>query len=294
MENRFSHYLDWSHQPKKGLLRYLLGSVLITGFSLYIGQMFSFVGALLIHSDSPAATIIKTTFFGFIFSFLLIPIIAAIIHRRPWWSIAMPYRRFNFKAFAVGFFSVVVLQVISNLISYWLNPQNYHYKGADWQTWIPMLFLYLIVFFVQVSTEEMVYRGYLSQFVYRFSKRAWLVLLIPSIIFSLPHYGNIQGGAGIMALAPYAIMGIMFGWLAYRSGSLWMPIGAHLANNWFVTMFVGLSGENVQKISLFQTQSDVQSLYKLSLSMLVFAVLVIALCELLMHRFGLIRKTLNH
>ncbi|MDZ7612696.1 MAG: type II CAAX endopeptidase family protein [Flavobacteriaceae bacterium] len=242
MEN-IQHYLDFAFKGKKGILRYLLGAFLIIIISLFLGQMFSVVGVLLIKSDSPAAEIAITNFFGFILSFLLIPVIVALLHRRPWWSVAMPAPKVNGAAFLVGFLSGLIVQSGSFLVSYFVHPENITYVGVDWGSWVPMLFLYLIVFFVQVSTEEMVYRGYLAQMMYRFSKSPFLVLLIPSIIFSLPHYGNIKGSSGILALLPYIFMGLMYAWMAYRSGSLWMGIGAHLVNNWFITLFVGSKAE---------------------------------------------------
>jgi membrane protease YdiL (CAAX protease family) len=111
-----------------------------------------------------------------------------------------------------------------------------------------------------------------------------VILLIPAIVFSAPHYGNISDVSGILALLPYFILGLMLGWLAFRSGSLWMPLGAHLANNWFVTMFVGNSKENLQKISLFMTSGQEFQPAQLTLSLIIFSILVILLAEFFMHR----------
>lgn len=286
---QFAHYLDWAFQGKRGILRYLIGAVLVISMSLFIGQMFSTFGSILIKSDSPAATIVKTTFFGFILSFLLIPLIVAAVHRRPWWSVAMPAPRVNGASFLVGFLSGLTVLLGSNLVTYFMHPENYTYVGADWNSWVPMLFLSLLVFFVQASTEEMVYRGYLAQMMFRFSKSPLLALVIPAIIFAYPHYGNIAGSSGILALMPYVILGLLYGWLAYRSGSLWMAIGAHLVNNWFITMFVGSKAEVIQKLSLFETPSQISSMAQISINTLIYSALVIGVAELLMRRFRLVR-----
>lgn len=275
-------YLDWSHEGRAGLLIYLSGSVLILSVSLLFGQVFSVVGTLLIHSSSPAAQIIKVTFFGFIVSFLLVPLLVRILHGRPWWSVAMPVLSLDLKRWLVGFISVLLVMVTFNLIGYLSDPSSFHYNGFDASQWIPMLLLAMIAFFVQASTEEIVYRGYLAQFVHRVAGNPFFVILVPSVIFSLPHFGNIKDAAGIFAVLPYFIMGIMFGWLAFRSGSLWLGAGAHTANNWFITMFVGSSAENIQKISLFSTTSHSNSAAGLSLSSLVFCLSVILLAELFM------------
>lgn len=201
----------------------------------------------------------------------------------------MPAPRVNGASFLVGFLSGLTVLLGSNLVTYFMHPENYTYVGADWNSWVPMLFLSLLVFFVQASTEEMVYRGYLAQMMFRFSKSPLLALVIPAIIFAYPHYGNIAGSSGILALMPYVILGLLYGWLAYRSGSLWMAIGAHLVNNWFITMFVGSKAEVIQKLSLFETPSQISSMAQISINTLIYSALVIGVAELLMRRFRLVR-----
>jgi membrane protease YdiL (CAAX protease family) len=277
-------YLEWASEGRSGLLLYILGFILVLAISLIIGQMFTVVGGLLIPSTSPMATIFKTNFFGFLFSFTAIPIMVRLLHNRPWWSVAMPERRLDYKRFAIGLISTLAVLIVLQIVGYISRPEQYHYNGFDPTQWIPLFFLAVIAFFVQASTEEMVYRGYITQFIYRFSKSPWLFLPISALIFSLPHFGNISGASGVFAIMPYLEMGLMFGWLAYRSGSLWMGIGAHVANNWFVTLFVGSDAENLKKLSLFTTISSQShsSPADQSLSSLVFCLATILVAELIM------------
>jgi membrane protease YdiL (CAAX protease family) len=279
-------YLAWSHEGRSGFFVYLIGTILVLAISLFIGQIFSVIGAVLIHSNSVAATIIKVTFFGFIFSFLSIPILLALLHKRPWWGVAMPEKRLDMKRLGVGLFSALTAIVVINLAGYLWNPSSFIFNGIDYRTWVPMLFLCAISFFVQASTEEMVYRGYITQFVYRFTQNPIFFLGIPALVFSLPHFGNITGANGIYAILPYIEMGLLFGWMAYRSGSLWTSIGAHLANNWFITLFVGSTEETVAKISLFSTTSNISSPADQSISTLIYCIAVATIAELLMRKTG--------
>lgn len=281
-------YLEWASEGRSGLLLYIIGFILVLVISLIIGQMFTVVGGLLIPSTSPVATIFKTNFFGFLFSFIAIPIIVRLLHNRPWWSVAMPERRLDSRRFAIGFISVLFVLIVLQIVGYLTSPEVYHYNGFDPAQWIPLFFLAVIAFFVQASTEEMVYRGYITQFIYRFSKSPWLFLPISALIFSVPHFGNISGASGVFAILPYFEMGLMFGWLAYRSGSLWMGIGGHVANNWFVTLFVGSDAENLKKLSLFTTMSSQNhsSPADQSLSSLLFCLASILVAELLMRLTG--------
>ena len=284
-----SHYLQWARRGKPDFFRYLAGALLVLSISLFFGQIFSVVGALLIPSQSVAATIVKTTFFGFIVSFLLIPLVPALLNRRPSWSIAMPARKFEVTHLALGAGIAIVTMVVLNLVGYLLDPGAYRFAGFDPGSWIPMLLIAAVAFFVQVSTEEMVYRGYLAQFVAAFTRSPLLILGIPALIFALPHFGNIAGTSGLLGVLPYILMGLMFGLLAWRSGSLWMSAGVHLGNNWFITMFVGNAAETIPKVSLFTTHGS-SSAPELVAGVLIPCFVVIGLAGIVMRKRRLPRS----
>lgn len=251
-----AHYLQWADKGKPGWLRYLVGALLVLVISLFVGQIFSVVGAVLIASQSAAATIVKTTFFGFIVSFVLVPLVPRVLNGRPWWSIAMPVRSIRWRELLTGAGIAVATMAVLNTIGWLSTPQAYTYQGIEASSWIPMLAVAAVAFFVQASTEEMVYRGYLAQSVWAFTRSPLLALVIPALIFSVPHLGNVTGSTGLAGLVPYMIVGLTYGWIAYRSGSLWMSTGVHAASNWFITMFVGSAAEKIAKVSMFTTHGS--------------------------------------
>jgi membrane protease YdiL (CAAX protease family) len=283
------HYLQWARRGKPGFFRYVIGALLALVISLFVGQMFSVVGAVLIASQSVAATIVKTTFFGFIVSFVLIPFLPTLLNRRPWWSIAMPARRIETTNLVIGVCIAVAPMVVLNCVAYLLEPDAYWFAGIDPGVWFPMLLIVAVAFFVQASTEEMVYRGYLAQFVAAFTRSPLPILGIPACVFALPHFGNVAGSSGILGLLPYIVMGLMYGLLAWRSGSLWMSAGVHLGNNWFITMFVGSASEKIPKLSLFTTHGST-SAPELVVGAVVQAFVVICLAEVVMRAKRLTRS----
>lgn len=289
LEDWPSHYLQWARLGKPGFCRYLAGALLALAISLFFGQIFSVVGAVLIASQSVAATIVKTTFFGFIVSFLLIPLIPALLNQRPWWSIAMPARRIETTNLLIGACIAVAAMVALHFIGFLVEPDAYQFAGLDPRSWIPMLLIVAVAYFVQVSAEEMVYRGYLTQFVSAFTRSPLLILVIPALVFALPHFGNVAGSSGFLSLLPYMIMGLTYGLLAYRSGSLWMSAGVHLGNNWFITMFVGNAAEKIPKMSLFTTHGSI-SAPELVVGTVVQALVVVCLAEAFMRRKRLTRS----
>jgi membrane protease YdiL (CAAX protease family) len=288
-EDRPSHYLQWARRGKPGFFRYLAGSLMALSMSLFFGQIFSVVGAVLIASQSVAATIVKTTFFGFVVSFLLVPLIPGLLNRRPWWSIAMPVRRVETTNLSIGFCIAVATMAALNLVGFLIEPDAYRFEGLDPRSWLPMLLIAAVAFFVQASTEEMVYRGYLAQFVAAFTHSPLLILGVPAFVFAVPHLGNIAGSSGLLGLAPYIVMGLLYGLLAWRSGSLWMSAGVHLGNNWFITMFVGNAAEKIPKVSLFTTHGSTSG-SELVVGAVVQGLVVMALAEIVMRKMRLTRS----
>jgi membrane protease YdiL (CAAX protease family) len=283
---RVGHYLDWSDRGRSGFLRYLVGAALVLAISLVIGQTFAVVGKLVVSSESAIATIVKTTFFGFILSFLLLPLVPRIVNRRPWWSIAMPRPVLDWRNLLIGAGAAVGAQVTLQAVAFALNPDAYTYSDPNLTAWLGSLVVAAAAFFVQASTEEMTYRGYLTQFARRFLRHPVGFLLMPAVVFAAPHYGNVEGLTGPLALLPYMILGLCYGWLAYRSGSLWMAAGAHMGSNWFITGFVGSSEEKIEKISLFITSGGATHPWRLTLSTAALALLIVGVSELVMRRTG--------
>jgi membrane protease YdiL (CAAX protease family) len=152
-----------------------------------------------------------------------------------------------------------------------------------------MLVIAAVAFLVQASTEELVYRGYLTKVVFAFVHNPLPALVIPAFVFAMPHLGNVAGSSGFLGLLPYAIMGLTYGWIAYRSGSLWMSAGVHMGSNWFITMFVGNAAEKIPKVSLFATHGD-RSGVALTVSSVVQGLVVIALAEMIVRRKHLARS----
>lgn len=280
------HYLAWSDRGRAGIGWYASGSVLVLSISLFIGQVFGAVGDALISSDSAAATVIKTMFFGFIVSFLTVPLVPLFLNRRPWWSIAMPRVGFGAANLLLGAAIVVGVEAVKNLINWIASPDAYEYGGVDVSVWVPMLAVTAIAYFVQAATEEMVYRGYLTQFARRLVKAPAFYLLVPSLVFAYPHYGNIEGLVGPISLLPYVIVGLAYAWLAFRSGSVWMAVGAHLGNNWFITSFVVSRQEKLATISLFTTKETSSTAWGYVIDALILAVLVAGIAEVVLRRTG--------
>jgi membrane protease YdiL (CAAX protease family) len=139
--------------------------------------------------------------------------------------------------------------------------------------------------FVQASAEELLFRGYFTQFVRRFTSSRILFLGIPTLLFAAPHIANVASlGGGPFAMLPYLIAGLLYGWAAYRSGSLWMSVALHLVNNYTGLVVVGTRGDALPSAAPLLIESP--SLAVGSAGVLFQAVLIALVLNYLMRRAG--------
>jgi len=52
-------------------------------------------------------------------------------------------------------------------------------------------------------------------------------------------------------MVPYLVPALAWGWIAWRTGSLLMPMGLHFANNAFLVLFVNTKGDVLQTVTPF-------------------------------------------
>lgn len=97
------------------------------------------------------------------------------------------------------------------------------------QSAIDYLFALLLLLAVSVS-EETVFRGYLLRRLTQVTGRAWLAVLLSSVVFALGH--GYQGSLGVIAVG---VIGVVFAVVYLKRGSLIAPMVMH-----FIQNFIGL------------------------------------------------------
>jgi membrane protease YdiL (CAAX protease family) len=247
-------YLDWSGKGRAGLWRYCLGTFLVISV-FFVLSGFAVVPLILLapkYKESLTLSVFATLV-SFVGSFVLIPLIVQLVHRRPCWSVALPrlcFERWNFFT-GLGVGSVVAALTIGVFSAIGIMPLE---RNPDFDP--PTLLLLAVVgfagIFIQAASEEMLFRGYFTQLVRRFTSNRYVLIGIPSVLFSLLHIANISSlGGGLWVMLPYLISGVLYGWAAYRFGSLWMPVSLHLANNYTSLVLVGTKGDALRSAAPF-------------------------------------------
>jgi membrane protease YdiL (CAAX protease family) len=150
------------------------------------------------------------------------------IDRRPFALLGMSFSADGVKELLTGLvFGFLFLTVIF-LILRAAGLVDVTAGGMNSQTLETML-RYLVVFTVAGLLEEVVNRGYLLQ-AFIEGTRAWIAILGFSLIFSLGHIFN-EDFSWVSGLCLF-LHGILFGLIYFKTRSLWIPIGMHIAWNW--------------------------------------------------------------
>lgn len=164
---------------------------------------------------------------------LLVPVgVVALIFRRsplPRQGQTAPKQRLTAAEAALWIAFGMAFCVLANyLVNYWLQAisvfgvepyeGDYHNEGG----WLPLalnLFTYALL---PALVEELVFRGWLLSALRPFGERR--ALLLSALIFGLMH--------GNLTQVPFALLlGLLFGFLALRTGRLWLGMAIHLLNN---------------------------------------------------------------
>lgn len=170
-------------------------------------------------------------------SFFLFYICLRFLHRKRLMSVINTVSSLRWKMLIKGLVLWIVVLAIFNLPDLIFNSQNYQ-KNFDLGSFAILLVLCLLVFPMQASFEEILFRGYLMQGFSLLSKKPWVSLLLTSLIFGSVHILN--GTDLYMDLSIVAstfIMGLMLGVIALGDNGIETAMGIHIANNLYISLF---------------------------------------------------------
>lgn len=89
--------------------------------------------------------------------------------------------------------------------------------------WLMLLNLFMIAVLPAIG-EELIFRGVFQKILYGFFRTGHAAIWITALVFSAIHLQ-------FFGLIPRFILGLVFGYLYFWSGTLWLPVVAHFVNN---------------------------------------------------------------
>lgn len=250
-------------REKAQLWRLAIGVILIAGVFLLSYQfleqtLFSLLGesgfASLTGADG-RVTQLSVLFLLFSFGLIILSVGVAlrVAHNRGFLEVLG-----DWPLFIHQFFSVLVVIVILYAALAILPPWD---MGAPLEpnvafgAWLLVLPFAIVAVLVQVSAEEILFRGYLQQqLAARFSSPLiWIV--VPAVLFGMGHYipqaGDLAGTIVIWSI----LFGLAMADLTARAGTLGPAIALHLMNNAVAILFVSMP-DSLSGLSLYHSPFD--------------------------------------
>jgi len=228
-------------EARAQLWRLALGIVLVAGFFLVLSQLV--IGTVLGLLDPVRATaILRDAQSGQTAAGMLLllfqlgllgvsaGIVAIIVHKRqPLTLIGAP--RPAVRQFLVVLFAMVIL----TCALWMLPPYDFNeplQRNMAVGRWLILLPIALIAVLVQISAEEILFRGYLQQQLAARFRSPLIWMLVPSVLFGAGHYLPESAGSNAATIALWAtVFGLLMADLTARSGTLGPAMAVHFSNN---------------------------------------------------------------
>jgi membrane protease YdiL (CAAX protease family) len=153
------------------------------------------------------------------------------VHREKLSALFGAARRISWSDFAKGLIAVLITSVISEIAIYMIAPDMQR-TTIGWGTWLAFLLPILFLAFIQTSSEELLFRGYLLRGLAHRYRSPLVWGLLPALVFTSLHW-NLGAPLAMNAcvLASIGAFAALVTVLVYVTGNLGAGMGAHFANN---------------------------------------------------------------
>lgn len=193
--------------------------------------------------------------YALLFSFGLITasvfIVVRLLHKRDGMTVMGPMMLVAPQFFRVMAALLLLAAVVMVLPPYGIGgPLVLNLSFGLWALLLPIS---LIAVFVQISAEEIFFRGYLQQQLGARFRSPWVWMVLPSALFAFGHYQPIEAGQNAVMITVWAGMfGLLMADLTARSGSIGPAIAVHFVNNVTALLITSLP-DSLGGLALFHT-----------------------------------------
>lgn len=264
-------FIEQGIKPENKFWKYLVGSLLIMLISTF-GQI-PFGGAVFIKAYLEGKDFTKfnetemmtyldsnlTLFLimlTFVFGLLGIYIVIKNLHKQTVLSITTSRKSIDWSRFWFSFTLWGAFTVISTLVLCYTSPESFMMNFKP----IPFLILVVIgtvMFPLQTSCEEYVFRGYLMQGFGNLAGNRWFPLVMTSVIFGGMHVLNPEvEKMGYIIMVYYIGTGFLLGIMTLMDEGMELSLGFHAANNLVGALLVTADWSALQTNSIFKDISE--------------------------------------
>ncbi|AIS31777.1 CPBP family intramembrane glutamic endopeptidase [Methanobacterium formicicum] len=207
-----------------------------------IANIYDFITSAL---SSPFSLVILVGI-SYTLSYLFFYICLRFIHHKHLLNVINTVSGVRWKLLFKGLILWALILFIFSLPDLIINPGSYQitYNSGNF---LILLVICLLVFPLQASFEEILFRGYLMQGFSLISKKPWIPLLITSVLFGIVHFFNGTSlTSDLSIVASTFVVGMMLGVLALADNGIESAMGVHIANNLYVALFFNSTDSGLQ------------------------------------------------
>lgn len=212
-------------------LSWLAASIILVAPGLYAYN--GDVGAL--YQSKSGILMLLSTFSGI---WLGVWLAQRYVHREFFSNVFGWQRRIDRGDFVKGFAAVVLTSLLSEILIFVLKPEMSWgmINGAQWLVYaLPVV----AMCFIQTSSEELLFRGYLIRSLANRFRSPWIWALLPGLAFIAMHFTPDMAAPDIMLVVlTIGSLTVALTLVVYVTGNLGAGFGVHMGNNLFAFLFI--------------------------------------------------------
>ncbi len=191
--------------------------------------------------------------FPFILSFFTMVWIVRPLHNRRFGTVVNGGRRVRWGRMMFSALVWIGISALWLLYSVKNDPGNFTLNNTSGTLLILAgLSVFLIPF--QAGFEEVLFRGYLMQGFAVLARNRWVPIVVTSLLFGLMHSLNpeVQKYGFLTMIPQYVFFGLVFAVLTMLDDGIEIAVGAHAANNIFLSVFLTHKDSALQTAALYE------------------------------------------
>ncbi len=193
------------------------------------------------------------TVFPFILALITIVLLVKPLHQRAFGTVINGGRKIRWGRIFFAAFVWIAVSAVWMIYSLKSDPGNFRLNNTS-QSLIVLAVLAVALIPFQAAFEEILFRGYLMQGLAVWTRNRWLPVLLTSVLFGLMHGLNPEVKEyGFMTMMPqYIFFGLVFAILTMFDDGIELAIGAHAANNVFLSVLITHSDMALQTPAMYE------------------------------------------
>jgi membrane protease YdiL (CAAX protease family) len=266
------HHLEASFSGKNSVWRYLIMIVAIFAATKSIGAIPIMISIAVRSAADPSVieklaadpnnlgalgiepnSYLLMMIFPFIVGLIMFTLLVKPLNYRSLRAVINGNVKFRWNRFFIAAIVWVVIGALYLIINLKVDPSNFILNNFS-RTLIPLILISIFLIPLQASFEEILFRGYLMQGFTVLIRNRLFPLLMTSVVFGLLHVLNPEVKEfGFFSMIPqYVLFGIIFGIITIMDDGIEAAMGAHAANNAFLSIMVTHKSSTLQTPAVYE------------------------------------------